>query len=115
MDHVLFKSNAYSTILAEDETRPFADHNNCRMGKWYSGIGKEVFGHTKAFKEMDAPHAIVHESVFKNLEFVKEHTTLKADNPKTIVENFATMESASEQLFVKLDKMIEQVEEVNKR
>jgi methyl-accepting chemotaxis protein len=111
VDHVLFKSNAYSTVLAEDDTKAFADHKNCRMGKWYLGIGQEVFGHTKAFREMDAPHAVVHESVFKNLEFVKSRSTLKFDNPKTIINNFGTMESASHELFTKLDKMIDQVEE----
>ena len=110
VDHVLYKSNAYSTILAEDDTRAFADHKNCRMGKWYLGTGQEVFGGTKSFKDLDAPHAIVHESVFKNLEFVKNHSTLKGDNPKTIINNFATMEQASEKLFVLLDNMIGEVE-----
>ena len=111
VDHVLFKSNAYSTVLSEDDTRPFADHKNCRMGKWYTGMGQEVFGYTKSFKEMDAPHATVHESVFKNLEFVKNHSTLKADNPKTIIGNFGTMEQASSKLFTLLDNMIHETEE----
>ncbi|MCD6190756.1 MAG: CZB domain-containing protein, partial [Sulfurimonas sp.] len=110
VDHVLYKSNAYSTILAEDDTRAFTDHKNCRMGKWYSNLGQEVFGKTKSFKEMDAPHALVHDSVFKNLEFVKNHSTLKANNPKTIVSNFATMEKASSKLFVLLDNMISEAE-----
>ena len=110
VDHVLYKSNAYSTILAEDDTRAFADHKNCRMGKWYQGMGQEIFGKTKAFRDMDAPHAIVHESVFKNLEFVKSHSTIKADNPKTIINNFATMEQASSKLFVLLDNMIVEIE-----
>jgi len=80
------------------------------MGKWYSNLGQEVFGKTKSFKEMDAPHALVHDSVFKNLEFVKSHSTLKADNPKTIISNFATMEQASSKLFVLLDNMIGEAE-----
>jgi len=110
VDHVLFKSNAYSTILAEDDTKAFADHKNCRMGKWYLGIGQEVFGQTKSFKSMDVPHTIVHKSVFKNLEFVKNHSTLKLDNPKTIISNFSTMEQASSKLFVLLDGMIDEIE-----
>ena len=113
VDHILFKSNAYSTILAEDDAKAFSDHKNCRMGKWYLGIGQEVFGHTKAFKEMDVPHALVHESVFKNLEFVKNHSTLKNNNPKIITDNFATMENASTKLFTHLDTMINQVEGEN--
>ncbi|WP_425425642.1 CZB domain-containing protein [Sulfurimonas hongkongensis] len=104
----MFKSNAYSTVLESDKTRTFADHKNCRMGKWYAQTGEERFGHTKAFKEMEAPHAQVHDSVFKNLEFVKNGTTLKFDNPKAILENFETMEEASEELYTKLDNMIEE-------
>jgi methyl-accepting chemotaxis protein len=111
VDHIIFKSNAYSTVLESDKTKVFADHKNCRMGKWYLGIGQERFGHTKAFQQMDAPHALVHDSVFKNLEFVKHDTTLKFDNPKIIVENFKTMEDASSVLYSKLDDMIKEFNE----
>ena len=108
VDHILFKSKAYSTILDANPSSEFPDHYNCRMGKWYAGIGKERFGHTKAFKEMDTPHATVHESVFKNLVFVKEGTTLKYDNPQTLTQNFSDMEDASKVLFSKLDAMLEE-------
>ena len=108
VDHILFKSNAYSSILNEKQNAHFSDHNNCRMGKWYLGVGKERFGHTKAFKEMDAPHAIVHESVFKNMKYVQESSTLKKNHPKLITENFKKMEEASQTLFEKLDKMLEE-------
>jgi methyl-accepting chemotaxis protein len=111
VDHIVFKSKAYSAILEADTSAVFADHKNCRMGKWYLGIGQERFGNTKAFAQMDAPHAVVHNSVFKNFEFVKHGTTLKRDHPKQIVENFAVMESASTELFVKLDTMIEEYEQ----
>ena len=78
------------------------------MGKWYLQEGAERFGHTKAFKEMDAPHAVVHDSVFKNLEFVKSKSTLKFDHPKQIIKNFETMENASRDLFDKLNLMLEE-------
>ena len=106
VDHILFKSKAYSTILDANPDATFPDHKNCRMGKWYLGIGQERFGHTKSFKEMDAPHAIVHESVFKNLVFVKDGTTLKYDHPKILTENFSAMEDASQELFIKLNGML---------
>jgi len=108
VDHILFKSNAYAAVLNEDSQMTFSDHTSCRMGKWYQGIGKERFGKTKAFKEMDAPHAIVHDSVFKNSVFVQEGVTLKYENPKIITKNFSKMEDASELLFIKLDKMLEE-------
>lgn len=110
VDHIVFKSKAYATILESNKEAVFADHKNCRMGKWYLGIGQERFGATKAFSDMDVPHAIVHDSVFKNLEYVKHGSTLKADNPKHITENFSIMEDASAELFIKLDTMIEEYE-----
>jgi len=108
VDHIIFKSNAYSTLLECDQEKVFADHKSCRMGKWYTNEGEERFGNTKAFKEMDAPHAIVHDSVFKNLVYVKEKTTLKFDHPKKILANFAIMEDASQTLYEKLDGMLQE-------
>ena len=108
VDHIVFKSRAYAAILESDDSIVVADHHNCRMGKWYSSIGRERFGHTKSFVAMEAPHALVHESVFKNIEFVKDHSTLKYQNPKIIIENFSTMESASKDLYNKLDLMLDE-------
>jgi len=107
VDHLIFKSKAYSAVLDEKD-EPFADHQHCRMGKWYSGIGLERFGKTRAFKEMDTPHATVHNMTFANLEYVKNKTTLKFDNPDKIVSNFEQMETASFKLFKCLDSMLEE-------
>jgi len=111
VDHILFKSNAYSAILNEDKERDFPDHNNCRMGQWYHGLGAKRFGHTRAFKDMETPHSVVHDMVFKNMEFVQNDTVVKYDHPKRITENFAQMEDASATLFVKLDQMLDEYKE----
>ena len=108
VDHIIFKSRAYSAILLTNQNANFADHKNCRMGKWYLGIGKERFGHTQAFKEMDIPHAKVHDMTFANMEYVHNDTVIKGDNPKIIVKNFTAMEDASSTLFEKLDGMLDQ-------
>lgn len=108
VDHIIFKSRAYSAILEEDEKAVFGDHTKCRMGKWYSESGKERFGHTKAFREMDAPHALVHDSVLKNLVYVQAKNTLKQDHPEQIFTNFKAMEDASGVLFTKLNAMLEE-------
>jgi len=111
VDHILFKSNAYSAVLNDDTESQFADHKNCRMGKWYLGLGKERFGDTKAFEEMDKPHAIVHENVFKNMDIVKSGTTIKFNNPKILTQNFSVMEDASKELFRLLNKMLSEFNE----
>ena len=106
VDHILFKSNAYSAVLTQNSAAKFADHKNCRMGKWYLGIGKERFGHTKSFKDMDTPHGIVHNIVFKNMEIVESGAIIKHDNPEILTQNFATMEDASSKLFILLNNML---------
>ncbi|WP_297440258.1 methyl-accepting chemotaxis protein [Sulfurimonas sp.] len=115
VDHILFKSNAYSTVLSGNKEKVFPDHHNCRMGKWYDGLGAERFGHTKSFKDMATPHATVHDSVFKNLEYVKEDSVLKYDHPQKVTENFVRMEKASEQLFSDLDKMLDEYQNGKKK
>jgi len=111
VDHILFKSSAYSSLLNEEKNKEFPDHTNCRLGKWYLGIGQERFGKTKAFRKMDTPHATVHEMVAKNMLFVKEDSVLKEDHPKIILDNFRVMENASHELFEDLDAMLEEYKE----
>ncbi|MDD2651896.1 MAG: methyl-accepting chemotaxis protein [Sulfurimonas sp.] len=108
VDHIIFKSNAYSAVLNSHASKEFVDHKNCRMGKWYLGAGAQKFGHMKSFKEMDSVHASVHDMVLKNLEFVKNNTVLKGDHPKIIAKNFGAMEQSSDTLFHQLDAMVEE-------
>ncbi len=113
VDHIIYKSRAYSAVLEERKEEVFADHHNCRMGKWYDAAGKERFGATRAYQQMDKPHQTVHGSVLNNLEFVKNGAVLKGNNPENILQNFIAMEDASAQLFILLDGMVEEYKSVN--
>ena len=106
IDHVLYKSNAYSSVLAEKKNQEFGDHKSCRLGKWYLNQGKETFAHTQAYKDVDVPHAIVHQYARKNIAFTESATAMDIENRATIVENFQNMEKASDELFVYLDNMV---------
>jgi len=112
VDHILFKSNAYSSVLAMNKEAEFPDHYHCRLGQWYQGIGAERFGKTPSFRAMDTNHAAVHDNVFKNIAFVQNGTVLKNDNPKKITQNFIVMEEASNKLFHELDAMLDEYEEL---
>ncbi len=109
VNHVLYKTEAYSAIMGSRESVVFSDYRSCDMGKWYIADGQEQFGHTKSFKEMDAPHNIVHQSVLENLKYIEDGSVFNSENSKTIVQNFENMEIASKDLFDKLDDMIEEV------
>ena len=40
----------------------FADHTMCRLGKWYyQGEGAEKYKNAHAFKQLEGPHAQVHQ------------------------------------------------------
>ncbi|MEA1956722.1 MAG: methyl-accepting chemotaxis protein [Campylobacterota bacterium] len=108
VDHIVFKNNAYHIVLQSDSSANIDDHNNCSMGQWYNGIASDIFGKTKAYKELITPHITVHKSAFDNLDYVKNGSTLKGDNPNLIYKNFSLLEDASQVLFVKLDEMLEQ-------
>jgi methyl-accepting chemotaxis protein len=108
IDHIIFKSNAYSAILAGKTKIVFMDHHACRLGQWYEDPKtKEMFGTTKKFKEIEAPHAIVHERVLENIIFIEKEDKV-VENREEIVRNFTVMEKASSELFIILDDMLEE-------
>ncbi|QOY52233.1 CZB domain-containing protein [Candidatus Sulfurimonas baltica] len=110
IDHILFKSNAYATIVAGNSDAKFVDHHNCRLGKWYENDGKKQYGNTNGYALIDAPHSKVHQNVLKNMEFVKNGTALNQVNEDAIINNFIDMEKESEKLFGILDGIVHELD-----
>ena len=109
IDHIIFKSNAYTTVLNErgDMVDKFSDEHHCRLGQWYyEGMGKKLFGHTKAFKSLEEPHTIVHQMVLQTIPCAKTKNCLTPEHMPQIVENFTRMEEASNRLFDLIYQMI---------
>ncbi|MFN3398646.1 MAG: methyl-accepting chemotaxis protein, partial [Sulfurimicrobium sp.] len=70
-DHVVYKQHAYMALVTGDEAarQPVGvDHRNCRLGKWYTGHGKTHFGQFETFRQLDQPHAGVHDAARQALE-----------------------------------------------
>jgi len=69
VDHVIYKQRAYALINNPDDIdlrkAVGVDHQNCRMGKWYEGAGKEVFGGLTTYRSLLEPHSQVHNAVHK--------------------------------------------------
>ena len=103
LDHMFFKTNGYGAIF-DTEHKTMSDHYNCRLGKWYAGIGKENFQHTAGYKGIDEPHKIVHESVNKAISCVKEGTC--SNYPSIVINYFKNAENASSKLFELLNQML---------
>ncbi len=108
IDHALFKTNAYASILNEGLEQNFGTHTECRLGKWYLSQGKERFGETEAFKLMDKPHERVHSLVRENIKCIQRQNCLHIK--EELVKNFELMEEASGELFGLLDRMSKEAE-----
>ncbi len=70
MDHIIYMQNAYRAIDLQqdcDESKAIqVNHHNCRLGKWYyEGQGKELFGKTPSFAQVEKPHSEVHDGVHR--------------------------------------------------
>lgn len=107
IDHILYKSRAYTSVMLCQPQSTTQDAHQCRMGKWYDGEGKERFGKTKNFPLILEPHTMVHKKANQNLEYVKN---IQADEcliqAPLIINNFKEMEEASEKLFGLMDSML---------
>lgn len=106
IDHIVFKSNAFSSIFEGKPKGEFADHHNCRLGKWYEyGKGHERFRDLPSYRLLEKPHAAVHTKVHENITFV-EGSDRVIENKDSIIRNFTEMEAASEELVVILDTLL---------
>lgn len=109
LDHILYKTRAYNSIMTLDKVLTTTTHHECRLGQWYDTEGKSRFSNTESFSKIETPHAIVHSSANNNLTYLEDdaqNNTLK--NSQEILNNFDKMENASSELFVLLDKTLEE-------
>ncbi len=108
IDHILFKTNAYTSINLGKKVADFGGHHDCRFGKWYEGEGKMMFGKTPSYKGIDLPHAVVHNNVMDAMKCVDGEDSSVANRDK-ILKDFADMEEASSTLFTLAEQMIDEV------
>ncbi|NOQ78060.1 MAG: chemotaxis protein [Gammaproteobacteria bacterium] len=108
IDHIIFKSNSYGAMINMDSEAQFADHKNCRLGKWYTNKGKTIFANTDSYAKLDKPHATVHRMTDKNMSFIRE-SDKRLEHENEIIQNYHEMEAASMELFSLLDQMREEL------
>ncbi|PHR59062.1 MAG: chemotaxis protein [Arcobacter sp.] len=109
IDHIVYKSNAYNTIITAQELLKISDHHGCRLGKWYDGEGRNRFGDAPSFKQIALPHKIVHDNANQNVAFIADgildsHVPHGAE----LISRFKTMEEASKTLFALLDSILKE-------
>lgn len=105
IDHILYKSRAYNSIMSEEHKLDQMDHHSCRLGKWFDTEGKRRFNYTDSFSKIEPFHEIVHKNANHNMHFLDLDEDI-TNNSKDIVAHFEDMEKASSQLFILLDQIL---------
>lgn len=74
IDHVLFKKRVVDTVTGHDDWASSAmpDHHHCRLGKWYDGIRNEKVRSHPSFRNLVAPHKLVHEAGHRALSAAED-------------------------------------------
>ncbi len=110
MDHIIYMQNAYMAIEksgdGEEAIAIQTDHRNCRLGKWCEGAGKEHFGKTSAYLRLEKPHAGVHSSVHRSVQFAREDWANNADLRHELVQELEKAEGASSEVVNLIDAMV---------
>ncbi|MDD5156494.1 methyl-accepting chemotaxis protein [Sulfurimonas sp.] len=107
--HILYKARAYNSILSLKKVLPDATHTECALGHWYQNEGKARFYKAHSYAKMEAPHAALHILANKNIKFLEgnpEGNTLA--HACEIIDNFESMETASDELFNLLDAVLKE-------
>ncbi|WP_024955024.1 methyl-accepting chemotaxis protein [Sulfurospirillum arcachonense] len=106
IDHAIYKSNAYSAIYSDDKEKVFADHTSCRIGKWYEGEGKEIFGDTKGYIDFALPHKNLHDKVLLSMTYLKDSQTNLLEEKDKLLNSFQSIEENSKIVFKTLNDML---------
>ncbi|WP_323668905.1 methyl-accepting chemotaxis protein [Aliarcobacter butzleri] len=107
LDHVIYKNNLYQLIFGGEHNFKPVDHHNCRLGKWYdTGLGREQFSIVPSYKNLEKYHHTVHHEA--NL-LANECSGSKVSCSKQLIEDkIDLVEKASEQVFIYLDKILDE-------
>ncbi len=107
IDHIIYKSNAYNTIINNKSSLKITDHHGCRLGKWYDDEGTRRFSEAPSFKLIPGPHKIVHDNANANAAYLEDGIDdSHVDDGDKVVERFEKMEKASTELFNYLDAIL---------
>lgn len=107
IDHIIYKNNLYNSVLEGTDRFKRVTHEQCRLGNWYNeGKGKEFFSDTRAYKELLAPHKMVHDEA--NILYSRCIEDFQDCTFDEIRSRISRIEDASRDVFACLDNMIDE-------
>jgi methyl-accepting chemotaxis protein len=110
MDHMIYKQRTYLALNSGGDSQyiqPVAvTHEQCRLGKWYLGEGRTVFGNQPAYRALDKPHAKVHTAAHRVLAQMSLAWDSDSNVQMAIVDALTEMEAGSRDVMDLLDRMV---------
>jgi len=112
VDHVIYKQRAYMAINAQSDSSHAeavaVNHEACRLGRWYQTSGRETFGETPTFASLVRPHAAVHDGAHEVLALLGNDWARNTAIQERILASMARVETASQEIMVILDRLVEE-------
>ncbi|MDD2721795.1 MAG: methyl-accepting chemotaxis protein [Gallionella sp.] len=110
VDHVVYKQRTYALInnSKDEELRKLVgvDHHNCRLGKWYEGPAKAVFGDVASYRALLEPHGKVHGNVHKVIALLEGDWESDDRVQDEIVKALEEVEEVSAEVNEVLNRMV---------
>ncbi|WP_281352055.1 methyl-accepting chemotaxis protein [Caldichromatium japonicum] len=110
MDHMIYKQRAYLSLSSggdEQHIRAVSiNHEGCRLGRWYLGEGRALFGNTAAYRALEAPHRQVHAGAHQLLGHLAGDWERNTHTQMAIMQALREMESGSQGVMEWLDRMV---------
>lgn len=104
IDHMKIVLYGYILFSGEAEQgqiqKMLVPSTECRFGKWYSGEGAAMYGTIPTFRDMSAPHALVHDGLAEvHTLFHSGAWRMDAQTREAIIGRFREVESSSTALL----------------
>ncbi|MRJ02769.1 MAG: hypothetical protein GXO19_02765 [Epsilonproteobacteria bacterium] len=113
LDHLIYKNKVvYRNFFSGKIETPYTDHQHCDFGQWYYSVGRQMYGHSKAFRELEVPHKMIHDYTKRIIELINrpDFQEYLITHQGEIYEEFKQLENTSHQLFEKLDEILKETE-----
>ena len=96
-DHVIWKKRLANMIVGREGLNPneLADHNTCRLGKWYNQVTDPACRNNAAFRALEHPHRLVHDHGIRAVRYFNE-----GDTEAALVEIGRVEEASKEVLAI---------------
>ncbi|MCV6614760.1 MAG: CZB domain-containing protein [Cellvibrionaceae bacterium] len=106
LDHIVWKGEIYAVASGKRQAPAdgFANHHNCRLGKWYDNEGRQKYGKSPVFSAIERPHQKVHDCGVLALQMIDQGKHQDA------ILLLKEMEAASDQVMQLLNDLNQSVE-----